>query len=272
MNDCRRMLRGDGEQSGAFAVRLRRNPKGCAVINYVTTHDGFTLEDLVSYDYKHNQANGEQDRDGTDYNYSWNCGVEGPTRKRRFCGFGCGRRKTRWLCCFLRQGVPMLLAGDEFGNTQDGNNNPYCHDSELTWLGWNQSKSTQQLHHFGAVRYCLPEGTSDAASGDRASVCGPQFLRLSWICLTTVTVPGTVIFHARRDSLAVCMQEAMPENPVSFISHTIYTGQSRRLRCRFWRSTPRGIVSWIHQSRRASCCSRKHLERSVPSACRRERL
>ena len=66
MNDCRRMLRGDGEQSGAFAVRLRRNPKGCAVINYVTTHDGFTLEDLVSYDYKHNQANGEQDRDGTD--------------------------------------------------------------------------------------------------------------------------------------------------------------------------------------------------------------
>ena len=63
MNDCRRMLRGDGEQSGAFAVRLRRNPKGCAVINYVTTHDGFTLEDLVSYDYKHNQANGEQDRD-----------------------------------------------------------------------------------------------------------------------------------------------------------------------------------------------------------------
>ena len=155
MNDCRRMLRGDGEQSGAFAVRLRRNPKGCAVINYVTTHDGFTLEDLVSYDYKHNQANGEQDRDGTDYNYSWNCGVEGPTRKKEILRLRMRQKKNALAMLLFAQGVPMLLAGDEFGNTQDGNNNPYCHDSELTWLGWNQSKSTQQLHHFvqSAIAY-----------------------------------------------------------------------------------------------------------------------
>ena len=105
MNHSRRMLRGDGEQSGAFAVRLRRNPKGCAVINYVTTHDGFTLEDLVSYDYKHNQANGEQDRDGTDYNYSWNCGVEGPTRKKEILRLRMRQQKNALAMLFFAQGV-----------------------------------------------------------------------------------------------------------------------------------------------------------------------
>lgn len=191
MNDCRRFLKGESEVSGAFAARLRRNPSGCAVINYVTTHDGFTLEDLVSYDYKHNQENGEQDRDGTDYNYSWNCGVEGPTRKKEIQRLRMRQKKNALVMLLFAQGVPMLLAGDEFGNTQDGNNNPYCHDSEKTWLGWNQSKSTQQLQQFVraalAYRKAHPmlHQTAELLCADRKS-CGYPDLSYhsdrAWYC------------------------------------------------------------------------------------------
>ena len=121
--------------------------------------------------------------DGTDYNYSWNCGVEGPTRKKEILRLRMRQKKNALAMLLFAQGVPMLLAGDEFGNTQDGNNNPYCHDSELTWLGWNQSKSTQQLHHFvqSAIAYRKVHPMLHQAT--EASVCGPQFLRLSGFVL-----------------------------------------------------------------------------------------
>jgi glycogen operon protein len=107
-----------------------------ASINHVTVHDGFTLADLFSYNQKHNLANGEDNRDGSSDNQSNNCGVEGPTSDRTILARRRQLRKNQLACLLLAQGVPLLLAGDEVGNTQNGNNNAYCQDSEVGWVGW----------------------------------------------------------------------------------------------------------------------------------------
>jgi glycogen operon protein len=107
-----------------------------ASINFVTCHDGFTLADLVSYNEKHNEANGEDGRDGTDDNRSWNCGVEGPTDDARILALRRQQARNFLATLFLSQGVPMLLGGDELGRTQDGNNNAYCQDSQVSWYDW----------------------------------------------------------------------------------------------------------------------------------------
>ena len=140
----RRFWRGDAGVLGDLASRITgssdlfdlhgRHP--WASVNFVTAHDGFTLEDLVSYDHKHNEPNGESNRDGTDNNYSWNCGVEGPTSDPEVRELR-RRQKRNFLATLLfSQGVPMLLAGDEFGRTQKGNNNAYCRDDEIGWIDW----------------------------------------------------------------------------------------------------------------------------------------
>jgi isoamylase len=107
-----------------------------ASINFVTCHDGFTLHDLVSYNNKHNQANGENGRDGTDDNRSWNCGVEGETTDQDITALRKRQVRNFLATLFLSQGVPMILAGDELGRTQQGNNNAYCQDTELSWIDW----------------------------------------------------------------------------------------------------------------------------------------
>jgi glycogen operon protein len=107
-----------------------------ASINLVTVHDGFTLTDLVSYDAKHNEANGEDNRDGTDDNRSWNCGVEGPTDDAAVLELRARQRRNLLATLLLSEGVPLLLAGDELGRTQDGNNNAYCQDNAISWVGW----------------------------------------------------------------------------------------------------------------------------------------
>jgi isoamylase len=107
-----------------------------ASVNLVTAHDGFTLADLVSYDRKHNEANGDSDRDGESDNRSWNCGVEGPTDDPGIAALRRRQRRNLLTTLFLSQGVPMLLGGDELGRSQRGNNNAYCHDSELSWYDW----------------------------------------------------------------------------------------------------------------------------------------
>ncbi len=109
-----------------------------ASINFVTAHDGFTLADLVSYDQKHNEANGEEGNDGESHNRSWNCGVEGPTDDPAILELRARQRRNLLATTFLAQGVPMLLHGDELGRTQRGNNNAYCHDSPLSWIDWSK--------------------------------------------------------------------------------------------------------------------------------------
>jgi glycogen operon protein len=136
--------RGEPETLGDFASRIcgsadlyaddRRRP--AASINFVTCHDGFTLADLVSYNDKHNEANGEGNRDGDSHNRSWNCGVEGPTNSPAVLELRARQRRNMLTTVLLSQGVPMIGHGDELGRTQHGNNNAYCQDSELAWIDW----------------------------------------------------------------------------------------------------------------------------------------
>jgi isoamylase len=119
-----------------------------ASVNFVTCHDGFTLTDLVSYNHKHNEANGEGNRDGTDDNRSWNCGVEGPSSDVGVTELRARQRRNFLVTLFLSQGVPMLLAGDEMGRTQGGNNNAYCQDNEVSWLDWSLASTERELVEF----------------------------------------------------------------------------------------------------------------------------
>ncbi len=146
--DCRRMLKSDPGSLESFACRLRQHPSECAQVNYITNHDGFTLLDLVSYNIKYNDSNGQMGSDGTDYNLSWNCGEEGPTTKREVLKLRMRQRKNAFAMLLLSQSTPMILSGDEFGNTQMGNNNPWCHDSELTWLNWNRTAAGRELTRY----------------------------------------------------------------------------------------------------------------------------
>ena len=124
-----------------------------ASVNIITVHDGFTIADLVSYDSKHNEANGEDNHDGTDDNRSWNCGVEGPTDDPAVLGLRARQRRNLIATLLLSEGVPLLLGGDEFARSQGGNNNAYCQDNELTWFDWNAAAKNSDLVDFTA-RLC----------------------------------------------------------------------------------------------------------------------
>jgi len=148
--------KGDGGLIGDFARRLtgssdlygRNGRSPCASINFIAAHDGFTLNDLVSYNDKHNEANGEENRDGHNNNLSWNCGVEGPTDDPLILDLRERQKRNLLATLFLSQGVPMLLAGDEISRSQHGNNNAYCQDNELAWLNWQLGPAQQQLLKF----------------------------------------------------------------------------------------------------------------------------
>jgi isoamylase len=124
-----------------------------ASVNIVTVHDGFTLGDLVSYDTKHNEPNGEDNHDGTDDNRSWNCGVEGPTDQPDVLELRARQRRNLIATLLLSEGVPLLLGGDEFERSQDGNNNAYCQDNELAWFDWSAVAKHSDLVEFTA-RLC----------------------------------------------------------------------------------------------------------------------
>ena len=141
MLDVRRFLKGDEGQLVPFTWRARRNPSEYAVINYMANHNGFTLMDTVSYDEKHNEANGEENHDGTDFNYSWNCGEEGPSRKKKTLGLRARQLRNAFVLLLLSQGTPLIYEGDERGNSQSGNNNVYCQDNELSWVNWKTGKT-----------------------------------------------------------------------------------------------------------------------------------
>jgi isoamylase len=119
-------------------------------VNLVTVHDGFTLADLVSYNTKHNEANGEDNRDGTDDNRSWNCGTEGSTDDPAVLELRARQRRNFIATLMLSEGVPLLLGGDEFARSQDGNNNAYCQDNELTWFDWQAAAQNDDLIDFTA--------------------------------------------------------------------------------------------------------------------------
>ncbi len=147
-NDSRHLLKGDENFLEAFAGRMRACSGQKGILNSITGHDGFTLMDLVSYDGKHNEENGEDNRDGAPTEFSWNCGCEGPSRKKTVRAMRLRQMKNALAMLMLAQGTPVLLAGDEHGNTQKGNNNPYCIDSPVTWLDWNRGAFAKSLTSF----------------------------------------------------------------------------------------------------------------------------
>jgi len=149
----RSFWKGDEGRIGEVAYRLTGSPdlyqhdgrRPYASINFVTSHDGLTLTDLVSYDHKHNEANGEENSDGDNNNYSWNHGVEGPTNDPKINALRERQKRNFLATLFVSQGVPMLCGGDEFGRTQNGNNNAYCQDNEISWLNWQKRDEKQQV-------------------------------------------------------------------------------------------------------------------------------
>ncbi|HEX2913613.1 MAG TPA: glycogen debranching protein GlgX [Chloroflexia bacterium] len=157
----RRFWKGDESQVAELAYRLsgssdlyQHNGRApVASINFVTAHDGFTLNDLVSFNEKHNEANGENNMDGESNNNSWNCGVEGPTDDPAICELR-ERQKRNFLATLLfSQGVPMICGGDERGRTQFGNNNAYCQDNEISWYNWKWTEADKNLYEF--TRHCI---------------------------------------------------------------------------------------------------------------------
>jgi isoamylase len=162
-DDVRRFWRGDDGMTGILASRLcgsadlfestGRLPYHS--VNFVTCHDGFTLWDLVSYNQKHNEANGENNRDGLAENFSWNCGVEGPTNDSEILRLRRRQAKNFLTTLFVSQGVPMLLAGDEFLRTQKGNNNAWCQDNELSWIDWRLADARSDFLRFTRMLIAL---------------------------------------------------------------------------------------------------------------------
>lgn len=157
-DSVRRFWKGDGGLASEIATRLsgssdlyeRSGRKPYASINFITCHDGFSLEDLVSYDHKHNEANGEQNRDGADDNASWNCGVEGPTSDPKILKLRDRQKRNLIATLMLSQGVPMIYGGDELSHSKQGNNNAYCQDNDLSWPGWELNE--RQLSFLSFVK------------------------------------------------------------------------------------------------------------------------
>ena len=152
----RSFWRGDEGFIGEVAYRLTGSPdlyqhdgrRPYASVNFITSHDGYTLNDLVSYNDKHNEANGDENHDGDSHNRSWNCGIEGPTDDPNIDSLRRRQQRNFLTMLFLSQGVPMLLGGDEFGRTQKGNNNAYCQDNEISWLNWQRNEKQNRLFEF----------------------------------------------------------------------------------------------------------------------------
>jgi glycogen operon protein len=155
-DSLRRFIKGGAESAPELFWRIKGSNdmygtrSAAASINFVTCHDGFTMYDLVSYNDKHNEANGEDNRDGCDNNDSWNCGVEGDTTDEEVLGLRFRQMKNMMTVLLTSRGIPMILSGDEFGNTQFGNNNAYCQDNEISWLDWselNKDRNSQLFKH-----------------------------------------------------------------------------------------------------------------------------
>jgi isoamylase len=191
-NTVRQFWRGDAGQVGSLASRLSgssdlyeaagRSPQ--ASVNFVTCHDGFTLQDLVSYETKHNLANGEDNRDGTDHNLSRNWGVEGPAELPRIVHVRERMKRNLLATLAFSQGVPMLSHGDELGRTQSGNNNAYCHDSLLTWIDWRLTPEQRELLEFTRRVFAIRAATPllRRSSFFRREPEGPEQLKdLTWL-------------------------------------------------------------------------------------------
>lgn len=148
LQDMRRFLKSDEGMISGAEYHIRRNKSYIGTINYMALQDGFTLYDAVTFNYRHNEANGEANRDGSEYNYSWNCGIEGKTRRQAVRRMREQQMRNAFLMLLLSQGVPMIYGGDEFANSQDGNNNAWCQDNPIGWTDWKNAGKQEALTSF----------------------------------------------------------------------------------------------------------------------------
>jgi len=176
-NTMRRFLRGDKGIRQSAIHTMKQTFEECYGYNYITNQTGFTLVDLVSYNKKHNEANGENNCDGPSVNYSWNCGREGNTRKEVILALRRQQRRNAMALLLLSQGTPVILAGDEFGNSQKGNNNVYCQDNDMAWLNWNGLEKEKDFFEYVkdliAIRKQYPVfGSKSMLTGTDKYGCG----------------------------------------------------------------------------------------------------
>ncbi len=148
MITARKFLKGDEGQAYDMTCKVKECRGDAGIIHYIANHNTFGVMDMVSYERKHNEGNGENNLDGTDYNFSWNCGVEGTTKKRKVLELRKKLIKNAFAFLFLSQGTPMIYAGDEMGHTSKGNNNPYCQDNAISYVNWNDLRSNEDIFEY----------------------------------------------------------------------------------------------------------------------------
>ena len=188
-DDIRSFLKGDEGYAAAAAQRIMGSPdlyppdkRGYnASVNFLTCHDGFTLYDLYSYSTKHNEANGWNNTDGADDNRSWNCGYEGPTNNEEIMDLRFRMIKNACAVLMCSRGTPMFLAGDEFGNTQFGNNNSYCQDNEISWLDWSLLEKNKEIFEF--FRYMIAFRQQHSVIRGNTAPCSCGFPPMSLHCI-----------------------------------------------------------------------------------------
>lgn len=224
---ARALLKGDEGQTGDFAQKLRCNPPTHAFAHYMANVNGFTLFDSVSYDRRHNEANGEDNCDGTSWNYSWNCGVEGPSRKKNVRQLRLRQVRNALLYTFLAQGVPLLYAGDESLNTQNGNNNAYASNDSVGWTDWGTGKDAEDLRSFvkalTAFRKAHPifhmEG--ELRGTDYRSLGCPDISfhdEKAWVCsFENVARTLAVMYNGR-----YTREEGLPEDDFFYVAYNAY--------------------------------------------------
>ncbi len=213
-DDSRAYWRGDSGTRGALATRLAGSadlyqPGGrppCASINFITSHDGFTLSDLVSYREKHNLANGEDNRDGDNHNFSENFGIEGPTDQPVIDRLRMRQIKNMLATLMLSQGVPMLVAGDEFRRTQKGNNNAYCQDNDISWLDWKLTEKNKELVRFcqTLIKFRLDQPTVRR----RTFLSGVPNTKSGWADVSWYSPLGTAVDWHSGDLPIICLLSA----------------------------------------------------------------
>jgi isoamylase len=240
-DDVRSFLRGDRGIISRFASRLLGSPdlyghqerEAEQSINFITCHDGFTLNDLVSYNSKHNEANGESNRDGTDYNLSWNCGVEGPTEDPEIEMLRNRQVKNFHTITLLAAGAPMLLMGDEVRRTQGGNNNAYSQDNEISWFDWNLLAKHSDVYRF--VKLLIKARLRRDVSADVSGLTLHQLLkqaRIQWhgvklnkpdwsdeshsIAMTAWSLTGKFVIHVMVNAYREPLEFVLPPAPQQF--------------------------------------------------------
>ncbi len=240
-DDARRYWRGDGGTRGALATRLAGSadlyqPGGrppCASINFITSHDGFTMNDLVSYREKHNLANGEDNRDGDNNNFSENFGVEGPTDQPIIDALRVQQIKNMLSTLMLSQGVPMLVAGDEFRRTQKGNNNAYCQDNEISWLNWALQEKNTEMIRF--VRALIQFRKNQPTVRRRTFLTGVPNSKDGWSDVSWYSAIGTAVDWHSSDLPIICLLAAPTpqEDPSGLGRDVLLMLNSSSAGCRF---------------------------------------